>query len=111
MNSMATNVGGFTVHSFGEVPFVKDGVYITTAKNDGQSSMVTKCQKLRFLIIDEVENLGAGCLADLEANIFAGMPDAGYKYKQDVPILEQKRLFGGLNILMVGDFWQLDPVC
>ncbi len=112
MNSMATNIGGFTVHSFGEVPFMKDGVYISTAKNDGKSisSMVTKCQKLRFLIIDEVENLGAGCLADLEANVFAGMPDAWYKYKEGAPAAERKRLFGGLNVLLVGDFWQLDPV-
>ena len=62
---------------------MKDGVYISTAKNDGKSisSMVTKCQKLRFVIIDEVENLGAGCLADLEANFFAGMPDTRYKFR------------------------------
>ncbi len=26
LNSMATNIDGFTVHSWGEVPFIKDGV-------------------------------------------------------------------------------------
>ena len=110
MNSMATNIGGFTVHSFGEVPFIKDGVYISTAKNDGKgiSSMVTKCQNLRFLIIDEVENLGAGCLADLEANVFAGMQDTWCKYKEGAPAAERKRFvwrsqcFDGRRFLAAG---------
>ena len=81
MNSMATNVEGRTVHSWGEVGFIKGGQYISSGNKDPRDldSMATKCQKMRFVLIDEVENLGALCLADLESNVTRGMPEEPYK--------------------------------
>ena len=112
MNGMATNVGGFTVHSWGEVGFCKDGVWICSANTSSKNpnSMVTKCSCLRFLIIDEIENLDVCLLADLERNVFAGMPDRLYKWRAGSSAVQKERLFAGVNLLLVGDFWQLDPV-
>ncbi len=109
---MATNVEGRTVHSWGEVGFIKGGQYISSGNKDRRDldSMVTKCQKLRFVLIDEVENLGALCLADLESNVTRGMPEEPYKWKVNEAGHQVRRLFGGCNVTLVGDFWQLDPV-
>ncbi len=77
MNSMATNVEGRTVHSWGEVAFIKGGQLLSSGNTDPRDldSMATKCQKMRFILIDEVENLGASCLADLESHVTRGMPE------------------------------------
>jgi len=47
MNSMAGNIGGCTLHSFGEIAFYKDGVFVTAASpsTGGPDGMVTKCQR------------------------------------------------------------------
>ena len=112
MNGMASNIGGCTAHSWGEVGFMKGDVFVESKCGAGNlvSSMSSKCQKLRTLIIDEIENMGGSLLATVEDNVRCGMPDAWYKKRRGVNAAFANRLFGGANVLMFGDFWQLPPV-
>ena len=76
MNSMASNIQGYTVHSWGEIEFMKDGCYIANKKGAmgcDLSSMATKCENLRFVLIDEIENVDAAMLGDLDQHTFGGV--------------------------------------
>ena len=109
---MAANIGGFTVHSWGECEFMKDGVSISINQGlaNDLNSMLTKCERMRFCIIDEIENLGARTLSDLEQHTFNGANSRLYKWRRGVAPALSHRYFGGLHMLMFGDFWQLPPV-
>ena len=59
MNTMAINVGGETMHAWGEIPFCVEGTTVgrkSQAEAKDLSSMFAKCEGLRYIIIDEVEN-------------------------------------------------------
>ena len=109
---MASNIGGFTLHGWGEVPF-KDarGTTICSSSrgDDLQSSMVGKCGTLRFICIDEVEATGAETTGKLEINVLKHISNKDlFKYKGDGK-KRQPRMFGGVNTLFFGDWWQLRP--
>ena len=77
MNTMAANIHGCTIHSWGEIKWKnKQGVIIGARKHteDDVSSMGIKGSSLRFLCIDEIEACGAGLLANLEKNTSRGAP-------------------------------------
>ena len=69
---MASNIGGSTIHSWGQVGF-KDrrGTHIApkTAEHQETPTMTVKCGKLRFLFIDEIEATGADTIGALEAHV------------------------------------------
>ena len=119
LNSMANNIGGSTVHSWGQIGF-KDrrGVRIApkTAENEETPAMTIKCGKLRFVCIDEIEATGAETIGALEAHIsFHISSKSPYKYEcfydetGKLNIDHLPRPFGGVNVLFLGDFWQLNP--
>ena len=119
LNSMASNIGGSTVHSWGQIGF-KDrrGVHIApkTAATEETPAMTTKCGKLRFACIDEIEATGADTIGSLESHIcFHISSKSPYKYPccyDETGKLMKKclpRPFGGVNCLFFGDIWQLSP--
>ena len=118
LNSMAGRIGGFTVHSWGEVPFSVDapqGNMTLGSRSDGldrdMSKMASKCQSLRFLFIDEAEALGAGIIGRVELNVSTATRPQWYKYRLNRRTdLSALRVFGGINLVLLGDFWQLAPV-
>ena len=69
-----------------------------------------KCQALRVVIIDEVSMISADLFGTLEYVVTQAVRVTNtYKKRQgdkEHPI----RAFGGVNIIMCGDFWQLHPV-
>ena len=108
LNSMAANIEGATLHSFGEIAFTdRRGVTIRGKRNseDNISSMAVKCNCLRWLFVDEIEAAGCGLLHDLE-NKTARNAGKQYKYKHGQVL---PRMFGGVNVFYFGDFWQLPP--
>ena len=109
LNTMAANISGTTLHSFGEIQFKdRHGITIRSKKQgqDNVSTMHVKCASLRFLLIDEIEATGAEVLADLESAVQAH----GNKiFRRDENMLLPKP-WGGVNVFMFGDFWQLPPV-
>jgi hypothetical protein len=120
LNSMAAGIGGVTVHSWGGVAFQnKDGVNVSShsfrANEDNIGKMNLKCARLRFLCIDECEAVGAGLGASLEEAVVHGVPQRNsYRYHCEGPLKDQAgilpRGFGGINVLLFGDFYQLAPV-
>ena len=116
---MANNIGGSTVHSWGRIGF-KDrrGVNIAprTADDEETPTMTIKCGKLRFLFIDEIEATGADIIGALEGHVtFHISSQSPFKYSwemNDEGALKKSHLprcFGGVNVIFLGDFWQLNP--
>lgn len=92
----ATHVGGMTIHSWSGVG-ARD--YLTPYDIDTISSKektVKRVQKAQVLVIDEISMLGAGVLDGVEIICRT--------------IRERGDAFGGLQIIFVGDFFQLPPI-
>ena len=70
LNSMASNINGDTVHSWGQVGF-KDRRGATIAPHgcrglDDVPTMGIRCNAVRFLFIEEIEAAGAGAVPAAE---------------------------------------------
>lgn len=92
----ATHIGGMTIHSWSGI-----GIKPTLTKYDidriaSNEYVVKRMRKTKVLIIDEVSMLSAETLA---------MVDAVCR-----EILVPQAPFGGLQVVLVGDFFQLPPV-
>jgi ATP-dependent DNA helicase PIF1 len=92
----ATHIDGQTLHSFAGVGLAKEPPDVL-AQMVGKNKAATKrWRDLRTLIIDEVSMLNGDFLTKLEAVSRATRMD--------------QRAFGGVQLLVVGDFLQLPPV-
>ena len=101
-NAMAAAINGYTVHHWSGIP-VKA---IDGATGDKHKQSI-KCQALQVIIIDEVSMISAELLGALEYIVSASIRHYGtYKKRSD----GKKRVFGGVNVVMCADFWQLHPV-
>ena len=117
MNTMADNIGGSTMHSFGRIPF-KDrrgiDIHPSAAKQDsGICGGADDWHELRFILLDEVEAAGAGLIGRLEENVRLQVPStssavAGLRSEQHRN-RKRQNAFAGVNVVCFGDFWQLDP--
>ena len=116
LNSMAARIGGFTVHSWGEVPWIKESPIGSVTMGSGQadlrnmSSMAAKCEVARWLFIDEAEAVGAENFGILEQHTAEAARKRLYKYRGGCENPLGLRPFGGLNLCLFGDQWQLPPV-
>ncbi len=103
-NSMAAHINGFTVHHWTGIP-VGDVDGSATTRDAHKFS--TRCQSLRFIIIDEISMISAQMLAQIDLlTAKVVRKRSGYKVRAD----GSARPFGGLNVLLFGDWWQLKPV-
>jgi ATP-dependent DNA helicase PIF1 len=87
----ALNVGGQTLHSFFRLPFQ---VIDEAALSDQRSNRLWK--KVELIIIDEISMVRADILDGIDMILRRA-------HASDLP-------FGGVKLLMVGDFHQLPPV-
>ena len=101
-NAMAAAINGYTLHHWSGIPVkAKDG-----ATGDKHKQSI-KCQALQVIIIDEVSMISAELLGALEYIVSASIrTDGTYKKRHN----GHKRVFGGVNVVMCADFWQLHPV-
>ena len=115
---MATGIAGQTCHSWGGISFKKStglevGSGVVRKGRDNISQMHLKCARLRFMIIDECECLGAATSSDLEQSVFNGISRQNtYKLHTAESIKKHitYRSFSGVNTFWVGGFYQLPPV-
>lgn len=92
----ATHIGGFTVHSFCGIEIKKWLSPHDLKKICENKRIVQRIKEANVLIIDEISMLSAGTLKMVEQvcrNVRGG----------DKP-------FGGMQVVLVGDFFQLPPV-
>jgi hypothetical protein len=92
----ATHIGGMTIHSW-------SGIGIRTSLNDYDLDQITQNERVvkrvrgaHTLIIDEISMLSATTFAMVEAVCRA--------------IRHSQEPFGGLQVVLVGDFFQLPPI-
>jgi ATP-dependent exoDNAse (exonuclease V) alpha subunit len=96
----ATHVNGMTIHSW-------SGIGIKKRVTDWDIEMIQSREKTaqrivnaKVLIIDEISMLDAETLASVDRVLRA--------LRQ--PVLSEAKPFGGLQVIFVGDFFQLPPV-
>lgn len=92
----ATHIGGTTIHSFAGL-----GIKKIFGENDimkilSKDRLVTELNRTDILVIDEVSMLDSFVIDKLD-----------YVLKR---VRESERPFGGIQIVFVGDFFQLPPV-
>ena len=69
---MANDIGGSTVHSWGQIGFKGrrgSNVAPKMAENEETPAMTNKCGKLRFLLVDGIGATGADTIGALEAHV------------------------------------------
>ena len=105
---MAYLIGGATLHSWGEVPIDFENAEATKPKKtkDGISEMFLKCITKRWLIMDEISAASLYLLGLVEKNTRKGCQ--GQLYARNAA--GDARAWGGLNLLVGGDWLQLPPV-
>ena len=113
LNSMASNIGGSTLHSFGRIAFKDNrGNFVNTTRqreNEETSTLSYRWNKRRGLFIDEIEAVGADVLGHLATNLQLHVPDVtvdGVNYKfEDSKDRGSVRQFAGVNLMLFGDFF------
>ena len=99
--------GDTSHHACGINPFPgKTDANYVQKPSQNQQDVAQRIQQWRWLFIDEVSMVGAKLLAEVDAKLRAMMTDVGTIKKH---LSGLNRAFGGINVLFVGDFWQLDP--
>ena len=92
----ATHIGGYTIHSWSGIGVRRDLTKYDLDRIGQNRNIVRRVGNARILIIDEVSMLSARTLA---------MVDAVCR-----EIRRNQQPFGGLKVILVGDFFQLPPV-
>ncbi len=92
----ASNIGGVTFHSFVGCNLAKENPHLLAKKIKNQPSLLIKWLKTDVLIIDEISQIGASFFDRIEetARIVRSCNDP----------------FGGIQMILVGDFLQLPPI-
>jgi ATP-dependent DNA helicase PIF1 len=92
----ACNIGGVTLHSFGGIGLGKEDVPALVKKIKRNAKAKNRWLKTKILIIDEISMVD-GDLFDKLEGIARAMRNNG-------------RPFGGIQLVITGDFFQLPPV-
>ena len=103
-NTMAAQIAGETIHHWSGIPVVEaDG---GAAARDPHK-LSTKCQLLRWILIDEISMVSAQLFGQLEVAVSKVVRrKSPHRLDKDGNV----RPFGGINVLLLGDMWQLKPV-
>lgn len=92
----ACNIGGVTLHSFGGIGLGKEDVPTLVKKIKKNAKAKTRWLKTKILVIDEISMVDGDLFDKLEG--IARM------------IRNNGRPFGGIQLVITGDFFQLPPV-
>ncbi|PSR77379.1 hypothetical protein PHLCEN_2v7930 [Hermanssonia centrifuga] len=95
----ASVIDGKTTHNIGGLSVKKRG---DTVSDDSKAKLQQFWKNKQYLIIDKVSMISKSFLIDLERNISIGM--------QGAEAFQADYSFGGLNVLLCGDFHQFTPV-
>ena len=93
----ATNINGTTLHSAFQLPVTSGGALNTRKLSNEKLHMLQiKYKYLKVLLIDEISMIGKETFDNLNGNL---------------QLIKNSNLdFGGVSILLIGDFFQLPPI-
>lgn len=92
----ATHIGGMTIHSWSGIGIKRSLSQYDLDRIASTEHVVKRIRRTKILIIDEVSMLSPDTL---------GMVDAVCR-----EVLQSSKAFGGLQVVLVGDFFQLPPI-
>ncbi len=92
----ATHIGGFTIHSWSGIGIRRDLTKYDLDRIGQNRNVVRRVGNAQILIIDEVSMLSARTLSMVEAVCRE--------------VRHNPQPFGGLQVILVGDFFQLPPI-
>lgn len=92
----ATHIGGMTIHSWSGIGIKANLDKYELDKIASSEYISKRLRRTRVLVIDEISMLSAGTL---------GMVDAVCR-----EIKQSSEPFGGMQVVLVGDFFQLPPI-
>lgn len=92
----ATHIGGYTIHSWSGIGIKRFLTEYDLDQIAQNKRIVDQVYGARVLIIDEVSMLGSNTLSMVEAVCRT--------------IKRDERPFGGMQVILVGDFFQLPPI-
>ena len=100
---MADLLEGDTIHHACGIPAFRKQAEAADVQQ--HMEVAKRVLQWRWLIIDEISMVSAKLLAEIDVKLRGVVREIGtHKVKGG-----QARPFGGLNVVMCGDFWQLDP--
>ncbi len=97
----AINAKGVTIHSFFQVPF---GPIIPGSTYSNNSKTQYRFSKLKINIIKSLDLLVIDEISMVRADLLDGIDQVLRRYKN------RNKVFGGIQVLMIGDLQQLSPV-
>lgn len=92
----ACNIGGLTIHSWSGVGLGTDSLEALVARNSKNHRAKQRWKKTEILVIDEISML--------TASVFDKISELGKRMRNN------SQPFGGLQLVLCGDFFQLPPV-
>lgn len=92
----ATHIGGYTIHSWSGIGIRRDLTAYDIDRIGQNRNIVRRVGNAQILIIDEVSMLSARTLSTVDAVCRE--------------IRRNQQPFGGLQVILVGDFFQLPPI-
>ncbi|KIY71873.1 hypothetical protein CYLTODRAFT_450370 [Cylindrobasidium torrendii FP15055 ss-10] len=92
----ACNIGGVTVHSFAGVGIAVEPADVLASKVRKNQKAAGRWQRTKVLIIDEVSMV--------DGDFFDKLSQVGSKIRRN------EKPFGGIQLIVTGDFFQLPPV-
>ena len=102
-NRVAQAMGGVTIHNGGDVNVGDNDKKLVTLSID---ELYSRNQNLRWILIDEIGMVPDSLLGAFEKNLSdAAEQNNRYFKRKD----KSKRPFGGYNLLMFGDLFQIPP--
>lgn len=92
----ATHIGGMTIHAWSGIGIKRRLTEEDIDQLDQRESLVKRIRSVTTLIIDEVSMLSSGTLTMVDQVLRA--------------LRHSERPFGGIQVVLVGDFFQLPPI-
>ena len=106
---MAALFGGTTVHGWGRVPIDTSKAHELVGKQKGVAgpdTLFERAQSIQWLIIDEISTLSVLVCGVFDSNLRRARKRHPNSHRPD----GTERPFGGCNMTLAGDWWQLPPV-
>ena len=111
-NSSAHLIDGYTIHSWAQIDMCQSNGSHAGKPRTKADDLRAKFQALRVVIIDDIGMVSAKLLGQLEHRLQEMMSERDtYKLRDGIRKGTQTlRKFGGVNLIMLGDFWQIPPI-